>query len=198
MLKTWFLLNIFLYSTKRRQFIASKIASVTLHLTLFFSKLKHFTEANHNNSNKIIYFFYKNVFIILTNFNSNQSFEFIRMDTADAKYCLIGRNSETEPFIDPNELLLVQEICCPEEYHSDLVRMISCQVILPRIKNTSDVYLKCSVCGELFNEIGLLERHKINSKDCTVTLKKRTKPYNTRSKHLKNIKRRNYIKKFES
>lgn len=120
------------------------------------------------------------------------------MDTANAKFCLIGINNEKEPFIDPDELLLVQEICCPEEYHSDLVRMISCQVILQRIKNTSHVFLKCSVCGELFNDIGLLERHKINSKDCTVSLKERTKPYNTRSTHFKNIKRCNFKKKFES
>ncbi len=81
-----------------------------------------------------------------------------------AKYCFVGTN--TQPLVEPSELILVQEICCVEEYHEELIHMITCQVVLSNINRITlpDIILRCSKCGRIFSDINLLKQHKISSK----------------------------------
>ena len=81
------------------------------------------------------------------------------------KYILLG-TSEPETEIDPNELILVQEIECPEYLQNDLYKMITCHVIIPKLNSINDINLKCSICSSLFTDLAQLTKHKMMYKIC--------------------------------
>lgn len=87
----------------------------------------------------------------------------------DSTYILLG-TSEPEQEINPNELIIVQEIECPEHLQKDLYKMLTCRVLMPKLNVTGDINLKCSICSQLFTDLVQLTNHKKMYKICNNNL----------------------------
>ncbi len=94
-------------------------------------------------------------------------------NTDTGKYFLIGVTADADPVIDPDELLLVQEIECPAEYQQELFKMMSCQVVIEKaIKDLDSLVLRCSICRKNFALLDQLIEHKKRYKICNNNLSK--------------------------
>ena len=86
-------------------------------------------------------------------------------DNTSESYFLIGFNEKAP--VDPNEMILVHEVVCPPDLLKHLNKMLSCQVSLEPTITHSHVKLRCQICGEIFNSVTKLAKHKVASAECS-------------------------------